>query len=282
MSEEQQHSLGTRTARGMLWAFGSYAGGRMLVLLATAVLARLLTPSDFGLVALALTFIGLLDSLSTFGLGEALVVQKDEELAERADTAFLWSIGFGFTVSAAIAACSPLIARFFDEPQLVGIASALGANLFLRSLGITHYALAQRSLNFRARTVAEFADVIVRGIAGIALALAGFGAWSLVLGYLIGTISMNIAVWALLPWRPRLTSRREHLPHLLRFGGTLSLVSLLAAIGNTIDNVFVGRVLGPTALGFYAIAFMVPNLTTVNLPVIAQKVLFPAFAAHDR
>src|SRR5947207_3648883 len=126
MSKEEQHSLGTRTARGMLWAFGSYAGGRMLVLLATAVLARLLTPSDFGLVALALTFIGVLDSLSTFGLGEALVVQKDEELAERANTAFVWSIAFGFGVSVVIAAFSPLIADFFGDPRLIWIASALG------------------------------------------------------------------------------------------------------------------------------------------------------------
>ena len=282
MSRAQAHSLGTRTVRGMLWAFGSYAGGRLLVLLTTAILARLLSPADFGLVALALTFTVLLDSLSTFGLGEALVIQEDEGLYDRANTAFVWSVGFGLATSLAVAACSPLIASFFDQPQLIGIVSALGASFFLRSLGITHYALSQRSLDFRTRTIAEFSSVVSRGITGIAFALAGFGAWSLVLGYLVGSAVMTLALWKLVPFRPKLRSRRDHVSQLLRFGGTLSAVGLLAAIGNNIDNMFVGRVLGATALGFYSIAFLVPNLAVVNISVIAQQVLFPAFTAHDR
>jgi lipopolysaccharide exporter len=282
MGDSAQHSLGTRTARGMLWAFGSYGGGRLLVLISTAVLARLLTPADFGLVALALTFIAVLDGVSTLGLGQALIVQTDEELEDRADTAFFWSIAFGLGASALIAALSPLIASFFNEPEMVGISCALGANFFFRSLGITHYSLAQRGLNFRARTVAEFSDVVVRGIVGIGLAIAGFGAWSLVIGYLIGTISLDIAIWRLVPWRPRLRAGRENLPGLLRFGGTVSAVQVLAAIGNNIDNLFVGRVLGAGSLGIYVIAFMVPNLTVVNMSWVAQQVLFPALATQDR
>ena len=201
MSRAQAHSLGTRTVRGMLWAFGSYAGGRLLVLLTTAILARLLSPADFGLVALALTFTVLLDSLSTFGLGEALVIQEDEGLYDRANTAFVWSVGFGLATSLAVAACSPLIASFFDQPQLIGIVSAL-ERASLRSLGITHYALSQRSLDFRTRTIAEFSSVVSRGITGIAFALAGFGAWSLVLGYLVGSAVMTLALWKLVPFRP--------------------------------------------------------------------------------
>lgn len=282
MSDSPKHSLGTRAARGMLWAFGSYGGGRLLVLISTAILARLLTPADFGLVALALTFIAVLDGVSTLGLGQALIVQSDEELEDRADTAFYWSIAFGLAASGLVAALSPLIASFFDEPEMIGISCALGANFFLRSLGITHYSLAQRGLNFRARTVAEFSDVIVRGLVGIGLAIAGFGAWSLVIGYLVGTISLDVAIWRLVPWRPSLRSRREHLPRLLRFGGTLSAVQIVAAIGNTIDNLFVARVLGTNSLGIYSIAFMVPNLTVVNMSWVAQQVLFPALATHDR
>lgn len=174
-----------------------------------------------------------------------------------------------------------LIADFFGEPELVGITCALGANFFVRSLGITHYSLAQRQMNFRARTIAEFADVIVRGTTGIVLAALGFGAWSLVIGYLVGSMSLNIAIWSLVRWRPRLGWDRKHLPRLLRFGGALSAVNLLAAVGNNIDNLFVGHVLGSTALGFYAIAFTIPNLTIVNIAVVAQRVLFPAIASQE-
>lgn len=282
MNAEPTHSIGTRTARGMLWAFGSYIGGRFLILLATAVLARLLTPADFGLVALALTFIALLEGISNLGLGQALIIQDESELDEHAETAFVWSIAFGFVAAALIAALSPLIASFFDEPELVGIVSVLGGNLFLRSLGITHYSLAQRGLDFRARTIAELTEAIVRGVVGIGLALAGLGVWSLVLGYLVGTVALDIAIWALVPWRPTLRARRRHLPRLLRFGGTLSAVDVTAAVGNNIDYLFVGRALGATQVGLYSIAFAVPRLTVVNISGVAEKVLFPALAIHDR
>lgn len=266
----------------MLWAFGSYAGGRFLILVATAVLARLLTPADFGLVALALTFIALLEGISNLGLGQALIIQDKSDLEEHAETAFVWSIAFGIVAAALIAALSPFIAGFFDEPQLVGIIAALGGNLFLRSLGITHYSLAQRGLDFRARTIAELSEAVVRGLVGIGLALAGFGAWSLVLGYLVGTVALDIAIWALVPWRPKLKPRRKNLPRLLRFGGALSLVDVTAAVGNNIDYLFVGKILGPAQVGLYSIAFAVPRLTVVNVSGVAEKVLFPALAIHDR
>jgi O-antigen/teichoic acid export membrane protein len=275
--EQPAPSLGARTLRGMLWAFGSYGGGRLLILVATALMARLLTPEDFGLVALALTFTSLLDVLTNLGLGQALILKGDEAIDEHADTAFGWSIVFGGCASLLIAALSPLIAEFFNEPRLVAIVAVLGANFFLRSLGITHYSLAQRSMDFRARTVAELADAIARGTVGIALALAGFGAWSLVIGYLVGSLALDIAIWRLVAWRPRFRLMRTHLRSMLKFGGTLSAADITAAVCSNIDNVFIGRVLGASSLGLYSIAFMVPLLGMINVSSVVHTVLFPAF-----
>ena len=276
-----EHGLGTRALRGMVWAYTSYVGGRLLILLSTAVLARILVPEQFGLVALALTFMALLDGVSDIGLSQALVIQPDDRLYDRAETVFVSSVVLGLVLSLIVAAISPLMASAFGQPALVGIGPVLGANFFLRSLGSTHYALAQRSLNFRARTVAEFADVLVRGPTGIVLALAGMGAWSLVIGYLVGTVALVVTIWQQIRWRPKLTPHWADLRTLARFGGTLSAVDVVASVIANVDYLFVGGVLGTTALGLYTLGFRLPELLILNLSVVAGRVLYPAFAAAD-
>lgn len=281
MGDDASHGVASRTLRGMTWAYGSYVGGKLLVLLSTAILARLLTPEEFGLVALALTFMALLEGLSDLGLSGALVIQRIEVLHERAETVFVSTIAIGLVLSLAIVALSPLAEAFFDEPGLTGLTAALGANFFLRSLGATHYALALKGLDFRARTAAEVAGVIARGLTGIALALAGLGAWSLVIGYLVGTLVLDAAIWAMVPWRPKLEPRREHFGEMVRFGGTLSGVNVVTALTTNADYAFIGRVLGATALGLYTLGFRLPELLIINISVVAGQVLFPAFTVVD-
>jgi lipopolysaccharide exporter len=266
----------------MLWAYGSYVGGRLLVLGSTAVLARLLTPDDFGLVALALTFMALLEAVGDLGLSQALVVQKGEDIDERASTVFVAGVAIGAFLSAVIALISPLAEDYFGEPELQALTAALGCNFLLRSFGVTHYALAQKRLDFRTRTVAEFADVVVRGSVGIALALAGLGAWALVIGYLAGTLALDIALWLLVDFRPRLRMKFRHLKEMTGFGATLSLVNVSNAVMTNIDYLFVGKVLGPVALGLYTLAYRLPELLMINLSTVASGVLYPAFSAVDR
>ena len=266
----------------MVWAYGSYVGGRLLVLGSTVVLARVLTPDDFGLVALALTFMALLQGIGNLGISQALVVHQGEDIEERANTVFFAAVAFGFCFSAIIAAFSPLAESFFHQPGLTGITAALGCNFLLQSFGATHYALAQKRLDFRTRTVAEFADVVVRGSTGIALALAGFGAWALVIGYLVGTLTLNCALWLMVDWRPRLRVSLTHLREMTRFGATLSAIDVTSAVVENVDYLFVARVLGPGALGLYTLAYRLPELLMINLSNVASLVLFPAFSAVDR
>lgn len=282
MPSATEHGLGTRTLRGMAWAYSSYVGGRALILISTAILARLLTPADFGTVALAITFMALLDGLPDLGLGSALVIQSEEDMYKRADTAFVGSVVIGLSLSILVAALSPLAASFFGNSELQPIAAVLGANFFLRSLSTTPYSIAQKTLNFRARTIAEFVDVVIRGSVGIGLALAGFGAWSLVIGYLVGTISLDIAIWWLIDWRPRFKVKLAYLREMLGFGGKISAVSVVATVISNIDYIFIGRTLGATSLGLYTLGFRLPELIVLNLSVVASEVLFPAYSAVDR
>ena len=281
-SQSRAQGVGTRTVRGMAWAYGSYVGGRVLVLVATAVLARLLTPEDFGLVALALIFTGLIETVKDLGVNQALVVADEEDVLDRAQTAWSVSVLLGLGLSLLALAVAPLAADFFHESELTAMVPALGLNLLLRALGATHYALAQRRIDFRTRTAAEFVDVVVRGSTGIALALAGAGAWSLVVGYLVGTIGMNVTLWRLVPWRPALRPRLRHARSLVRFGGTLTAVDVTAAAIANVDNFAIGRVLGAASLGLYTLAWRLPDLVIRNLSVVAGQVLYPAFATVDR
>ena len=277
-----ERPIGARALRSAFWAYGSYVGGRLLVLVATAILARLLDPEDFGLVALGLVFMAALETVKDLGLAQALVAQKPEDVYDRADTVFVGTVALGVALSAVVAALSPLAAYFFDEPELTKIMPVLGLTFTIRSLGATHYALAQKEMRFKARTIAELADVLSRGLAGIALALAGAGAWALVVGYVVGVLALVVVLWSVIPWRPRLRVVRAHLRSLLRFGGAITGVDVLSAVLSNADYVFVGKVLGPAALGIYTLAFRLPELAIINVANVAGDVLFPTFANVER
>ena len=279
---EKRHSLGTRTLHGMAWAYGAYFGGRMLVLVSTAILARLLTPADFGVVAIALLFMTFLDAIKDFGLGNALILSYPGQEAERAQTVFAWTIVIGLGLSLGTCAIAPLISSFFHEPTLTWMLAAIGANFTLRALGSTHYAIARKELNYRVRTVSEIAEVTVRGFLSIGLAIAGLGAWSLTLGFIAGVCASTLSLWYMVDFRPKARLARNHLRDLLKFGGALTLVDIGATLIYNLDYIFVGRVLGAAQLGLYTIGFRLPELAILNLANVAADVLFPAYSSLDQ
>ena len=281
MSAGAEQSLGTRTLRGMFWSYGSYVGTRGATLLATAILTRLLDPKDFGLVALAGTFMTFLDMLQGLGVGNALVVVKEEEVEAQAETAFAVSVAVGAVLALVTAAISPLAVSLFHEQQLYTVMPALGLTFFFYGLGSTHYALATKRMIFRSRTIAELVDAFVRGGIGVVLAIAGAGVWSLVIAYSAGNIAMDIILWRLIPWRPRLRPQRKHLRSLLSFGGATTAVGIMAAFLAEFDNLVVGRVLGVTQLGYYSIATKLPFLFIISIASVSGDVLFPAFATLE-
>lgn len=274
--------VASRTVRGMFWAYGAYVGGRALVLVSTAVLARVLTPSDFGLVALALVFMTFLDTVRDLGLTQALIGTARDELEEQTQTVFVGTVVIGGLLALFAVALGPIAAGVLGQEKVAAIIPVLAGNFFLQSLGATHGALATKALDYRARTIAEGADVVVRGALSIGLALAGAGVWSLVVGYVVGTLARDVALWAQVPWRPSFSFPRTHLRRLVRFGGILTLVDIASAVGSNLAYLFVGGVLGATSLGIYTIGFRLPELLILNLAIVAGDVLFPAYAALDR
>jgi O-antigen/teichoic acid export membrane protein len=279
MGTTETAGIGAKTLRGMFWAYVSYVGSRLLSLISIAILARLLVPRDFGLVALALTFVAFVDLLQGLGISEALVIGDDRDLDDRAETAFSINLGTGVLLAALTAAVAPAAAAFFDQPRLIEIMPVLGLDFILIGLGTTHAGLALKAIDFRSRTIAELANALVRSVVSVVLALLGAGVWSLVVGYLVGTIAWDAALWRLISWRPSFRPKRQHVRGLLRFGGSLTGVALMGAFMAEFDNIVIGRALGPTQLGFYSIATRLPMLLILNLAVVAGRVLFPAFVS---
>jgi PST family polysaccharide transporter len=274
-------NLAGRTVRGMYWAYGSFVGLRLTTVIVTAVLARLLVPKEFGLVAIATTIMSFLEIFQGVGISQAIVIASDDDIDEQADAAFTLSVLLGIALTIVAAALGPAAAAFFHQPRLVAIMPVLGSTFLILNLSSTHYSLAMRNIDFRSRTIAELLDGIGRGACGIALALLGAGVWSLVLGYVAGNIALTATLWWLVPWRPRRVRDRRHMRHVLRFGGYVTGTAIMAAFLGQFDNLVVGRVLGDTQLGFYSVATSIPGLLILNIAAVAGQVLFPAFAQLD-
>jgi PST family polysaccharide transporter len=281
MTSTTAPGLGGRTLRGMAWAYGSYVGLRLTTVVTTAILARLLTPKDFGVVAIAITFMTFLEMLQGLGVGQAIVIAPEEELADQADTAFTVSVTLGAVLAVVAAALGPVAASFFHQPRLTAVMPVLGTTFFILALSSTHYAIAMRNIDFRSRTIAELADAGVRGAFGIGLALSGAGIWSLIVGYVAGNIALTVLLWWLVPWRPRHLRSLRHIRKLLSFGGYVTGIGVMAAFLAQFDNLVIGRVLGVVQLGFYSIATRIPQLLILNVANVAGQVLFPAFATLD-
>jgi O-antigen/teichoic acid export membrane protein len=274
----EERSLGHRALSGLFWAYGSYIGGRALTLVSIAILARVLTPREFGLVALGVVFIALLETVKDLGMTQALVVSKGKDVQSDANTVFFITLSVGVALMLITAGLAPGAASFFREPDLMWILVALGTNFVLRGAGLTHYALAQKQLDFRVRTMAEFSNVTARGIVSIILALSGFGAWSLVIGYLLGSAVFTIVLWALVPFRPRPPVSFDRAKELMSFGGKLIGVDALWAVSAAAPELIIGRALTASSLGLYTIGLRLPELVILNFSVVAAQVFYPAFA----
>lgn len=269
--------LATASARGMTWAFAATFGGRAILLVALAVLARILSPEDFGLVAFALVFILYADTVGDLGTSVALIHWPDRR-RDAAQLTFIVNLVMGvvwFTLAYLLAG---QVADFFGNPAGEPILKALAWSFPIRALGNTHDALIQKDLRFRARLLPEVAQAAGKGGLSLILAVVGFGVWSLVWGQLAGLALWTLFLWVVVPWRPGWFFPLDLVRPMVRYGRSIVAVNVLAAITHHADLVVVGRMLGAAALGFYQIAYKIPEVAVTLVVRVTSKVLFPTFS----
>jgi PST family polysaccharide transporter len=251
--------------------------GRLLTFLSTLVLARVLMPDEFGLVAYALLVLSFFDTLKTVHLASALIYRQDDPEGVASEI-FVLAIVSASVCYALCWVIAPIAAAFFHSDQIILAIRVLGLTLLIDALGEVHIGLLQKDMRFGLRQVPRFALHVTKGLVSVVLALEGFGFWSLIWGQLAGSAVSLVACWCVCPWRPRLrfgwTSARAS----LKYGLGTALIGLLGMAALNTGSVIVGRMLGDAALGMYDLAMTLPQMLVLYAAVALSQVAFPALS----
>ncbi len=268
-----------RTARsGVLWTMGGQWSGYMLQIVTTIVLSRLLTPFQVGLFGLALTMTVFAQQFGNLGLSQA-VIQR-ETITQRQLNALFWvNAGAGVVLAVVVAALAPVLAWFYGEPLLTPITAGLAVTYLITGLAVQPSALLARQLSFKALALRTSVARFVAAVAAIVAAVAGAGAWSLVVQQIALAAATCVMVWIAVDWRPsRPGGLREALP-LIRFGAGFTTGEILNTLSRNADNILIGRFVGAAALGFYTRAYALLMLPVRQLKTPLGTALQPMLAA---
>jgi PST family polysaccharide transporter len=250
---------------------------KVVAFAAVVVLARLLTPTEFGLVGYCSVGIIFFDVVSRFGLDQALISRRDR-IEEASNVVFYLCLVNGAAFYGLAWLTAPYVAAFFREDAVVELFRVLSLVLLLSAFSTVQAALLQRDLRFRAALVPEAAQALVKGGVSIALALAGLGAWSLVWGQLAGVLSTTIVLWFIVSWRPSFRFHYATAREVLRFGAHMVGAALIAALRGNIDHILIGRFLGSNALGVFVVAARLPDLLVRSLNRVTGRVAYPTMS----
>lgn len=273
----ESRALRRDALRGVRWTGLEYAVDRVVGFATTLVLARLLAPSDFGIVALATLSVSLVNLLSSGGLANALVVRP--EMSRRAQgTVFTLVLASGAVATASLAAAALPAASLFAEPRLRTVLPVMSLLVLLGSFTNFYATLLQRQLAFGRRFACVSGQAAVATIVGVALAAAGAGVWSLVVSGLAGGTTYALLLLALSPYRVAPAFALGELRGLVAVGGGFVLQGLTGYLQLNADYIVVGRAQGTAQLGYYSTAYRLGELPQQAVVDPVVKVTFPAFA----
>lgn len=223
-------------------------------LVSTVILARLLTPTDFGVVTMVTTFSLLLVNFGLNGFTEA-VIQSEEIDHYTASNLFWLNAGAGLVLTMAFAAAGSLLARFYGNPIVANVAMGLSVGIFISAASVIHLALLKRAMCFATTSMIDVVGRAVNTAVSIVLALSGWGYWALVAGVIAQQLSVTVGAWWLCPWIPSLPRRTGKTSEMIRFSGKVYGNFAVAYSAQNIDNLLVGWRFNAVALGFYKKAY---------------------------
>ncbi|PAP75959.1 lipopolysaccharide biosynthesis protein [Rubrivirga marina] len=270
-------SLRQQAVSGVLWSALEKWGGKLFSLLVFLLLARLLSPEDFGLVALAGVFVTFAQVVVAQGLAEA-IIQRDELERGHLETAFWINVATGLAATALTLLLAKPIAAGLGTPALEPILRALSPLFLLNSLNAVQTALMRRDLAFRSLAARTIGANIAGGVVGIGMAVAGYGVWSLVGQQLAAKAAEVALLWSMSQWRPGLGPSGRHARDLFGFSVHTVGISLLTFLSRHSDDLLIGYVLGPVALGYYTVAYRVLSTLLDVLTGVTRQVAFPVFS----
>lgn len=267
-------SLKQQTATGLKWSAIERIVNQVVNFVVAIIMARLLTPADFGLVGMVAIFIGIAQAFVDSGFSQALI-RKQDRTEEDNSTAFFFNLFVAILFYLLLFFTAPLIAGFYDEPLLTPITRVIGLSIIINSLCLVQRALFTIEVDFKTQSKASVTASVVSSIVGIGMALAGCKVWAVVGQQLSNLLINTILFWALSSWRPRKFFVWASFKSLFGFGSKLLLSGLLGAVWNNLSSMLIGKVHTATDLGYWAKMKQFSELPSNSVTDIIQRVAYP-------
>jgi teichuronic acid exporter len=270
----QSRSVERSFTRGVAWMSAGSLAARAVTLIGSVMLARLLLPEHFGLFSAAMVVIGVVQLVTDLGLGQALIAYPGDT-RKAASSIFYAILATAGAAAFVVWVFADALAAVMRQPMLASVLRALAVNVVVMAAASVPLALMQKAHRWRGQAILEFTTPIVSTSIMVSLAFLGFGAWSIVYGYVARAVTMLVGVWWLSRWRPALEMDWTVFASLFRFGKWIVLDRLSAFVLLTMDNLYLARWQGTKTLGYYALPYNWVNLPVQQVVLQSQKVLFP-------
>ena len=272
-----EENLKSKTKVGLYWSFFNQFAGYGMNFVIGIVMARLLSPSDYGITALPAVFMLVAQQLQDGGLGDALV-RKPEMTEEDLSTSFYYSIGVGIFLYAVLFFAAPWIADFYNTPVLVPLMRITALGFLYGPLATPQTVIMRRRLDFKTPTKIAIFNRIIGAIVGIALALMGYGLWALVISGFVTGIIYLILTWLAVRWLPKTGWSKASFKYLWNYGNKMMASGLLDTLYNNIAPVFIGKYYSPAQLGVYNRAQSYASMPSSNITGVISNVTFPVLS----
>lgn len=267
-------SLKQKTIDGLTWSFVDNSINQIIQFITGIILARLLSPTEFGLIGMIMIFFAVSTSLIDSGFGDALVRKKDCN-DDDYNTVFYFNLMIGILLFLILFFAAPLIAGFYSEPQLINIIRILSFTTIITSLGIVQSADLVKKIDFKTRTKISLISNVSSSIIAIILAYIGFGVWSLVVRQFLTNLIGTSTLWFYNKWLPKLKFNIVAFKQLFSFGSKMLASGLLNTFFNNLYYLVIGKYFSAQILGYYTRAVSFANLPSLSIDYVIQRVTYP-------
>ena len=267
-------SLKTEASKGFLWVAVERFGQQFIQATIFIILARLLTPEDFGLVAMIIIFFALSQSFIDSGMGQALIREKEITVEDRS-TVFWFNLLLAVVFYILLYFSAPWIAAFYEQPQLIALTRVMGLSVIFFGIAIVQRSEMTQRLEFKKQAFAQIPAVIIAGITSVTIAYLDYGVWALAFQYLLLAFVSSVILWIQQPVQIHFSFYKKSFKRLFGFGYKLLLSGLLNTLYNHIYKLIIGKFFAASTLGYYTQAQNVKNMASKNMVGIIQKVTYP-------
>ena len=264
----------SKAASGFLWSSVDRFSVQGVSFILSIIIARIVSPSSYGLIVMIQVFMSICQTFIDGGLANALI-QKQERSETDFHTAFIFNLIVAIFFYFLLYSFSPIIASFYDQPQLSLITKVLGLNLIFSSLSIVQKTRLTIDLNFKTQAKAGLLAVLISGIVGVSCAYSGMEVWSLVIQSMLNNILISLFLAYFARWRPRFIFSMDSFSHLFNFGSKLLLTNLITSIYLNIYNLVIGKKYSSSSLAYYNRAFTLTQIPSTNIELVLSRIIYP-------